>query len=70
MSHTATPRPGVPPAQTEKEVEETINPESEVDEASFESFPASDPPGVLGQRVGPAEVAKQAPEDDAPDEEE
>lgn len=56
--------PDKPPRQkTQQEVEETINAKSETDEAALESFPASDPPGPLGQRVGPADVPEPEADD-------
>ena len=67
MPHDERPNPNVPPRENRSDVEKTINPENEVDEAAFESFPASDPPGVMGQRVGPADLPH--PEEDEPSDE-
>jgi hypothetical protein len=64
-----TPPPAPEPCPNEKEVATTINRESEVDEAALESFPASDPPGVLGQRVGPADLPSPEPDEPADEEE-
>ena len=47
-----------PPADApprEDEVDDTIDPESDVDEALYETFPASDAPGYTGGSVTPSD---------------
>jgi hypothetical protein len=44
--------------------EDTINEESVADEASFESFPASDPPSWTGSQAGPPPSLDHSAEDD------
>ena len=64
--------PDRPPRQNEDDIERTIDEESEVDEASLESFPASDPPASAGahaRTVNPAKEREEA-ESDADDSDE
>ncbi|PAP76823.1 hypothetical protein [Rubrivirga marina] len=47
-----------PPADApprEDDVDDTIDPDSEVDEALYETFPASDSPGYTGGSVTPGD---------------
>ncbi len=67
MSESENPTPAELPPQTDEDIARTINKRSEADEASLESFPASDPPGPSGQRVGPADLPHPQTDDGADD---
>jgi hypothetical protein len=45
--------PSQPPRQNRDEVDDTIDPTNDVDEALFETFPASDAPGYTGGAATP-----------------
>ena len=53
MSNTPDRAPDAPPR--EDDVDDTIDSESEVDEALYETFPASDAPGYAGGSVTPSD---------------
>ena len=55
--------PNQPPRQDPEDVRETIDRDSDVEEASFESFPASDSPGYTGGAATPDAAPSYSAED-------
>ncbi len=55
MSDAPADRPPADVPDPEVSPDETINPESEVDQALYETFPASDAPGYAGGAVTPTD---------------
>lgn len=59
--------PDTPPRRDD--ADKTIDEENEVDEASYESFPASDPPSSTGTYTGKTDVEDDASDDEVGEEE-
>jgi hypothetical protein len=49
------PPADAPPRENADEVDDTIDPQNDVDEALYETFPASDSPGYTGGSVTPSD---------------
>jgi NADH dehydrogenase len=58
-----TPKKTTPPRQDPAEIRETIDPDSNVEQASLESFPASDAPGYTGAEATPGGSGSYSAED-------